>query len=199
MQKIPTLWVRDESFRATGEVTPGCEWVLEAESDASIKWDGTAVLIAEGKAWRRHRLKKGKPRPEGWVHWREMDTRWRERGEAAEIPTSGHGWMPAIRSNQADAYLYEAYDHWDETGGDEDGTYELCGPMVKSNPHGFERHILVRHGEQVVMRFPLTFDGMRRYLDHYSHEGVVWHHRDGRMSKVKRRDFGYKWPLPKED
>ena len=25
-------------------------------------------------------------------------------------------------------------------------------------------------------------------------EGVVWHHPDGRMVKIKRKDFGYKWP-----
>jgi hypothetical protein len=25
-------------------------------------------------------------------------------------------------------------------------------------------------------------------------EGIVWHHQDGRMAKIKRRDFGYPWP-----
>jgi hypothetical protein len=25
-------------------------------------------------------------------------------------------------------------------------------------------------------------------------EGVVWYHEDGRMVKIKRRDFGLKWP-----
>lgn len=24
-------------------------------------------------------------------------------------------------------------------------------------------------------------------------EGLVWHHDDGRMAKIKRRDFGLKW------
>ena len=25
-------------------------------------------------------------------------------------------------------------------------------------------------------------------------EGIVWHHPDGRMVKIKRKDFGFKWP-----
>ena len=26
-------------------------------------------------------------------------------------------------------------------------------------------------------------------------EGIVWHHPDGRMAKIKRRDFGLSWPI----
>jgi len=36
-----------------------------------------------------------------------------------------------------------------------------------------------------------TFDTLRRDLsgDCFRYEGVVWHHPDGRMAKLKRRDF----------
>jgi hypothetical protein len=28
---------------------------------------------------------------------------------------------------------------------------------------------------------------------HKDIEGIVWHHPDGRMVKIKKKDFGYKW------
>ena len=28
-------------------------------------------------------------------------------------------------------------------------------------------------------------------------EGIVWHHPDGRMAKIKARDFGIQWPPKK--
>ncbi|MFF0467058.1 hypothetical protein ACFYPX_06380 [Micromonospora zamorensis] len=37
---------------------------------------------------------------------------------------------------------------------------------------------------------PLDHDGLRAWLlAHPDWEGVVWHHPDGRMAKLKRRDF----------
>ena len=42
----------------------------------------------------------------------------------------------------------------------------------------------------------LTFDGIRDYLRAHDMEGVVWHHPDGRMAKIKARDFGIKRAKP---
>jgi hypothetical protein len=39
---------------------------------------------------------------------------------------------------------------------------------------------------------PRDFDGLREYLAGKDIEGIVWHHSDGRMAKIKLRDFGHK-------
>ena len=39
---------------------------------------------------------------------------------------------------------------------------------------------------------PRTFDALREWLAGHDIEGVVFHHPDGRMAKIKLRDFGLK-------
>lgn len=72
----------------------------------------------------------------------------------------------------------------------DDGTYELCGPKVQGNPEGLPSHTLIRHGEMTIGGAPLTFDGIRDFLATQNIEGIVWHHPDGRMVKIKTKDFG---------
>ncbi|GGH67162.1 hypothetical protein HNQ91_001716 [Filimonas zeae] len=49
------------------------------------------------------------------------------------------------------------------------------------------------HGKGVYADFARTFEGIRTFLESFEGEGVVFHHPDGRMCKIKRRDFGMKW------
>jgi hypothetical protein len=49
--------------------------------------------------------------------------------------------------------------------------------------------MLVRHGKEVLSDAPRTFDALRAYLQR-DIEGIVWHHEDGRMVKIKGKDFG---------
>jgi len=72
------------------------------------------------------------------------------------------------------------------------GTYELCGPKVQGNPEGFSEHRLIRHGHEVIRDLDdasCDFDSLRAWLQAHEWEGIVWHHPDGRMAKLKRRDF----------
>ena len=39
-----------------------------------------------------------------------------------------------------------------------------------------------------------AFARLDGYLGTAALEGIVWHHPNGRMAKVKRRDFGHPWP-----
>src|SRR5207237_1222319 len=60
MQKIPTLFVRDEQDRryVTEVVTPGCEWVMADEGQATRKFDGTCVMLDQhGDWWARREVK----------------------------------------------------------------------------------------------------------------------------------------------
>ena len=77
---------------------------------------------------------------------------------------------------------------WMRDGALADGTYELCGPKVQKNTEGFEHYTLVRHGCE-TLDAPRDFDGLKAFLKDCPHEGIVWHHQDGRMVKIKRTDF----------
>jgi len=39
---------------------------------------------------------------------------------------------------------------------------------------------------------PRTFNELKEWFKDQDIEGIVWHHPDGRMIKLKKRDFGYK-------
>ena len=43
-----------------------------------------------------------------------------------------------------------------------------------------------------VLDAPRDFDGLRIWLHGHPYEGIVWHHPDGRMVKIKGKDFGLK-------
>lgn len=73
-----------------------------------------------------------------------------------------------------------------------DGTYELIGPKVQGNPEQWPDHRLVKHGCITLDDAPRTFEGLCDYLSSGRIEGVVWHHTDGRMVKIKGKDFGFK-------
>lgn len=180
MQKIPTMFVRDPANPklVTREVYPGCEWVLAGEGVATEKWDGTACLVKNGQLYKRHELAEGKGALVGWIHW-DFDP----------AKTHGHGWLP-VREGPEDRWHREAWLAKEYA----DGTYELVGPRVGRNPHGVEETTLWRHGSHAFDRVPRDFDGLEAFLRNYPCEGIVFHHHDGRMAKIKSRDFGIKWP-----
>jgi hypothetical protein len=56
-------------------------------------------------------------------------------------------------------------------------------------------HLLIKHAHALDIDVPeLTFDGIRATVLALAKtdgcEGIVWHHEDGRMVKIKARDFG---------
>ena len=77
------------------------------------------------------------------------------------------------------------------------GTYELIGPKVQGNPEGQARHRLVSHRDPLlILNGPAgrTFDELELWLTGKDLEGIVWHHEDDRMAKIKLSDFGLKRP-----
>ncbi len=196
MIKIPTIFVRDpDTHRVINEVVEGCEWVLDGEGVATVKFDGSACLYRDEVFYRRHRHKaeQGDP-PKGWIHHSFNPEQ-----------ASGHGWIP-VGEEPASRWHREAFARGvDHLGGKFiDGlTYELCGPKVNSNPENVgDTHILMPHGSRVVAGSSglmalvnRTYDVLGYWLEHTPVEGIVFHHRDGRMAKIKRRDFGLAWPV----
>jgi hypothetical protein len=179
MRKVPTVFVRDPDDRrhVLPEVTPGCEWVLAGEGTPTRKYDGTCVMLdARGDWWARREVKPGRAAPAAFVPV-----------ETDAVTGKTVGWEPAEESGFA-RWLAEA-----RSGpAQRPGTYELCGPRVNGNPEGFAAHVLIFHAdaEPVPVGTPVTYATLRAQLtDGFDHEGIVWHHPDGRMAKLKRRDF----------
>lgn len=194
MKKIISVWKRDyEDTRLIyDEVVEGAEWVLAGEGIATVKFDGTACQVQDGQLWKRYDRKRNKktgehkPAPEGW-----------EPCEDEPNEQTGHwpGWL-VIGPGPEDKWHREA---WERETADtvlEPGTYELVGPKVQGNPYNLMGHELWRHG---MTTFPeevgRSFDEIRTALEIGCIEGMVWYHPDGRMAKIKRRDFGFPWPV----
>ena len=185
MKKIPSLFKRDyEGTRQVyDEVVEGCEWVQAGEGAATEKYDGTACLIRDGVLYKRYDAKKGKQPPEGW-----------EPCEDAPDPKTGHwpGWLkvgdgPEDRWHREASRLIAGY---------MDGTYELVGAKVQGDPYNMVTyHTLLQHGGTAFANVPTDFEGLRQWFRWAFIEGIVWHHPDGRMCKIKRKDFGLPWPV----
>jgi hypothetical protein len=181
MKKIPTIFLRDPAMPSlvTPEWARSCWWVQEGEGTPTIKFDGTACLIKEGNLHKRRTIKRGDPKPEGFI-------------VAGTSEKKIEGWLPCKRSDPADQYHWEAFDRLLEWV---DGTYELCGPNIQGNPERMVRNELVPHGMTELGDFERSYQSIRQFLQTRVIEGIVWHHEDGRMAKIKRRDFGFAWPL----
>lgn len=177
MKKIPTLFERDwdgDRRYVLPTVVPGCEWVINGEGTPTRKYDGTCVMFDGDRWWARREVKKGKPSPEGFV-------------PLGTDPETGKtiGWEPVEQSSFANLHA----EVLERPGNYPPGTYELIGARVNGNPEGVIGHQLVPHGDDVMDDAPRDFDDLAKWLHERPYEGIVWHHPDGRMAKIKRRDF----------
>lgn len=185
MKKIPTLFKRD--FSNNGMITPeyneGTDWVLNGEGVATRKYDGTSVLIRDGKMLKRYELRPGKVAP---ADFEEVDF--------DETTGKKVGWVQ-VGWGSEDKWFREAVN-----GGDPDhvdmpaGTYELVGEKVQGNPENFPNHMLVKHSKAEVFHPapPTEFEALKSWLLDKDIEGIVWHHPDGRMVKIKKKDYRLK-------
>ena len=188
MKKIISLFKRDyESTRQViNEVVSGAEWVLAGEGVATEKIDGTCCMVKDGQLYKRYDAKKGKPPPDGWIAAQEPD----------EITGHWPGWL-LVGDGPEDKWHREGWINLTNGFKDmpKDWTYELVGPKVQGNPYRHNQHFLIPHGlKTFTANPPRNFDKLRLWFEDHSIEGIVWHHSDGRMVKIKRRDFGFKWP-----
>jgi len=177
--------------------------VIKGEGIATEKHDGTACMIENGRFYKRYDRKisktaKKRGAPFGRQDFKEAPDGWIACEEYPDEKT-GHwpGWLPISNSDPQDQYHREAFTNWCEALGGHpvDGTYELVGPKIQNNPYHFESHELIEHGYHKLYNCPRDYKGLKEYLSQHVIEGIVWHHQDGRMVKIKRKDFGYIWPV----
>lgn len=181
MKKTPTIYKRnpDNMSELLDEVNPVCQWVFDGEGRATRKYDGTCCLVMDGVIYKRRELKKDQEAPFGFI-------------EADHDILTGKivGWLAVSTHTSQDRWFREA------PAPKSNGTYELLGPKVQGNPEKFQGHVLLKHSDaHVFPSFPKTmrnFDGFKMFLEHMDIEGIVFHHPDGRMAKIKKKDFGFK-------
>lgn len=184
MKKITTLFKKDPNDlgRVINEVDPQNQWVIDGEGKATTKYDGTACAIIDGELYKRYDVKKGRQVPEGAIPCQEPDA------------ITGHWphWIKCDVSNPADQYHFEAFRALIKENLNDDGTYELLGPKIQGNPEKLESHELFRHGVAVWNIEHRSFEVLKHILSINDIEGIVFHHPDGRMCKIRKSDFGIK-------
>ena len=184
MKKIPSLFARnyEGDRKVINQIVPGSEWVINGEGKATRKYDGTAVMIKDNVLYKRYDAKGGKTPPEGFIAAQDPD------------PISGHwpGWLEANRADKGDKWIWEAYDNFiNDFGLISDGTYEACGPKINGNNEKLDKHLLFVHGLTMIIDKLRDYESIKNYLRDLEIEGIVWHHPDGRMVKIKKKDFNY--------
>ena len=199
MKKIPTLFEREfqnhQVISISREVTPGLEWVLNGEGIATEKIDGACCAVIGGEFYKRYDAKKdkhGKMKmpPEGAIPCDDPD------------PVTGHWphWVKVEEQNPADRWFVDALRHAQNRDGVlSDGTYEAIGPHFQSNPYNLKEDTLVRHGIIEIDLPDRSFEGIRRYLISHRIEGIVFWKDNTPLCKIKRKDFGFKWPCDNTD
>ncbi|GGZ23710.1 hypothetical protein GCM10010387_16150 [Streptomyces inusitatus] len=184
MQKIPTLFTRDYNARPAHvlpEITSSCSWVAAGEGTPTRKWDGVCVMLdATGAWWARREVKAEKTPPPNYLLI-----------STDEATGKRMGWEPIAQASWKKIHA-EAVDG---LASESPGTYELVGPRVNGNPDGYDTHVLLPHGWAPLSvrtdcdTAPRDYDGLRQWLHARPYEGIVWHHPDGRMAKIKAKDF----------
>ena len=183
---------------ATSDIMDQATWVLMGEGVATIKFDGTAALVREGSLWKRYDRRPEKR----FLRQLKSDPAFQitpdmfkpappqfEACESTPDEKTGHwpGWVP-VGDGPEDRWFREAWRHEEF----QPGTYELVGPKVQNNRYQLERHELWRHGSKTV-ELERTFEAIKAWLELNPHEGLVFHHPDGRMAKIRRKDFQLDW------
>lgn len=181
MRKIPTIFERETAKRGhplTPVINETCQWVMNGEGIETVKLDGVNVRVQQGVLFLRR-----KP----------------TRGEYTDA-----SYVLAERGNPAHAVLFLAFDDAaSQPQGVGDGIYEVIGPRINGNPHREVVHEMVRivppdpglliHSTHRLER---SFLGIQDFFERFPRiEGIVFHHADGRMGKIKRADFGLRWPV----
>lgn len=181
MQKIPTIFQRDPENPSlvSPEPTHGCEWVFHGEGVATVKYDGTCCMVSGGQLFKRREVKPGKSAP-SLFYETDHDA----------VTGKRFGWVPVDPAAPEDRHHREAF----EGRNLQNGTYELVGPKIQGNPEGYDEHSLVPHGIQPAPDAPRGYTALLNWLRGKDIEGLVWHHPDGRMAKIKLKDFGLERP-----
>ncbi|MGW2824800.1 hypothetical protein ACWC24_27930 [Streptomyces sp. NPDC001443] len=183
MEKIPTLFERDDRFRVIDRPRAECAWVFEGEGTPTEKLDGTNVRLTV----RSGRLVRVEKR--------------RNPSKAQKQQGIVDGWYVDTDEYAADdKWILAAARNTDVSGWpDDEHPCEALGPRIQGNPLALDDHLCVPFNLEVPIYqdVPRSYTGLRDFLDKLESryapghvaEGIVFHHPDGRRAKIKRKDF----------
>lgn len=164
MRKIPTLFLRDYKLKCTPvteEPNPECDWVFRGDGIATRKMDGINIKIHDERAF---------------IRIKPLE---RDYCEAAYEPFL-HGHY--------DKYVAQAIGQTKQGG-----IYEAYGQGIRGDAEKVEGQHLVRilpvDRSLVIHGIKRTYRDLMGYFATHDIEGIVFHHPDGRMAKIKTRDF----------
>lgn len=197
MKKMPCLFDFDypQAHKRVykGQLNQKAVALLEACQDvvATVKRDGTATKLENGKWFTRRMVRDGKTAPEGF-----QPMSYDEKTEKT------FGWEPVENSPYKNV-LVKGIINTFILGGQLmiDGTYELCGPTINNNPEGLDEPKFFRHGSEKLDNFPdlkeiLSVEDPREFLKPYFQEfknkgieGVVFWGDGEPLVKLRVKDF----------
>lgn len=183
MEKIPTIFERDDHFRVIDKPRDECAWVIDGEGVGTEKLDGTNIrlTIRSGRVVR--------------VEKRRNPSKLQKKQGIVD------GWyVDALDGAAEDRWIMEAAANTDvSTWPDGEHSCEALGPRIQGNPLGLDEHRCVPFNLEVPAydQVPRDYDGLRDFLAALDSrfapgslaEGIVFHHPDGRRAKIKRKDF----------
>lgn len=190
MKKMPTVYVVDyidHRPTMTDKVDPKNQWVLDGLGEASVKYDGTACAVIDGKFYTRFDCKKGKTPPKNSIPC-----------QPSADPVTGHWphWTPVLASEPAHKHFITAYTNT-VVDTSVDQTFEAVGPHFNGNKQKLDYDQLVVHGADIVDELsytPITKEILRDYLENHHIEGIVFLNKNtGQRAKIRKKDFKLKW------
>jgi len=182
MKKIETIFDRGDNFRVIPKPRAGCEWVFAGEGIITEKLDGTNIRLTVENGKVIHVEKRRNPSKQ-------------EKAQGIEP-----GYVDASRTDPQDKHIFEAADNTDVSEWpNRRYECEAVGPKIQGNPLGLESPVCYpfRYKPVILDDCVRGFDSIRGYVLNleskfspgHPAEGVVFHHPDGRMAKIKRKDF----------
>lgn len=186
MQKIKTIFDRDwdGNRKVINKPVEGLNFVELALANATEKLDGTNVRITV----RNHTVVRAEKR-------RNPDKIQKHKG------ITEPWYVDATDGDPQDKYIFEGIKNTDFSE-IPDGEYsgELLGKNIQGNPLNLEdnRIVFFTLGQAPVFHdVPNDFNGLKEWLSKQKSkygkdcgiEGIVWHFSDGRMYKIKCKDF----------
>lgn len=184
MEKIPTLFLRNsENMKlVTQQFNPDATWIFTADIVPTVKKDGTniQVVVADGGT---------------------LLEVFKRRNPTREEKTQGQepGYVLAHLYDPADKHIFAAVDATDFSSWPE-GVWscEALGPKIQGGVESSVPCIYPFSWDpyRITETIQIDYDGIKAYLEKHEIEGIVWHEQggQGRMCKIKRRDFDLQWP-----
>jgi hypothetical protein len=182
MEKIPTLFERDDHFHVVDRPRAECAWVFDGEGSGTEKLDGTNVRLT---------VRSG--------HIVRVEKR-RNPSKLQKQQGIVDGWYVDTDSSAEDKWILAAAQATDVSGWpDGEHSCEALGPRIQGNPLGLTEQRCVPFNLEIPVydQVPRTFAELREFLAKlesrfapgHPAEGIVFHHPDGRRAKIKRKDF----------